>query len=225
MLLGNVRSGSYFLQHLLNSHPNLEMHGELFNPILEPRRCKKPEESDESYLIRALSTQDKEISVTGFKLVYPQYAHAASLFDSLTKNASWRFIHLIRNNLLELYISRRLANITNQWILFSEQDRASFRSLHIDYNDMVNLFKHCESSDRDFAKRLPVNRTFTVIYEDLCEDLLTTSKNICNFLEVEIINLSSTTIRQGNASLESVIQNYQEIREKLQDTKWAHFLS
>ncbi len=125
ILLSSQRSGSNFLQSLLNSHPEILVGGELFNrndqfmndfliknniqfKNVDPAECIK------KYFSRSLKRGTNYI---GFRLFYTHLRNKRELiWNTLKYTPDFSLIHLQRKNMLKKYLSLKLAKNTSSWI-------------------------------------------------------------------------------------------------------------
>jgi LPS sulfotransferase NodH len=117
VVVSHPRSGSNFLRHALNAHPDVFEFGEPFhaNPLVSvhPRRIlgkdQLPEE-DVGCLVDALA-REKRIVAAGFSLFSRAHGHLLD-HDAAARLASrpdFCVVFLIRRNLLKAYVSHRRA--------------------------------------------------------------------------------------------------------------------
>lgn len=108
ILLSNPRSGSSFLQDRLNCHGEVEIAEELLND--EFGLIENPVAKTKSRLGQLHKT------IVGFK-VFPEqiFAHELKFDELLTATATSHVIVLWRENILEGYCSRRIADMNGEW--------------------------------------------------------------------------------------------------------------
>lgn len=108
LILSNPRSGSSFLQDLLNCHGEVEIAEELLND--EFGLIEDPMAKIESSLGELHKT------IVGFK-VFPEqiFTHDLRFSELLTTIATSHVIVLWRENILETYCSRCIADSNGEW--------------------------------------------------------------------------------------------------------------
>ena len=138
LLLGHGRTGSNILVKGLAEHPRVRIGGELFHLEEEqrkktdpnPRRSRPPESSASRYYRDNESGADflreavfyerdgGDALAVGFKIFYNHARdnpNVKTAWDYLIGDRSIRVIHLKRRNLLESFISLKIALITKEW--------------------------------------------------------------------------------------------------------------
>jgi LPS sulfotransferase NodH len=134
ILLATQRTGSSWLQEMLNTHPDMKVYSELFLadargvPIWEPNdfefaetfvegRTRRPVALTRGYwtvrYLRRLFDQP-DVEANGFKYMYDQVKHSPMV---LGYAAATRvpIVHLIRRNLLDTWISTKRAEATGMY--------------------------------------------------------------------------------------------------------------
>lgn len=139
ILLATQRTGSSWVQEMLNSHPDVRVHTELFlaegtgHPMWEPSHIEFVESYLEQnaagagrlarsywrlkYLRRIFDQSD--VRAVGFKFMYDQARHNVEVlpYAALTRI---RVVHLLRRNLLDTVISAKLAQATRLYHLAAD---------------------------------------------------------------------------------------------------------
>lgn len=108
LILSDPRSGSSFLQDLLNCHEEVEIVGELLND--EFGLIENPIAKIKSCLGELHST------IVGFK-VFPEqiYIHKLQFAEILAEIAATHVLVLWRENILETFCSRCIADMNGEW--------------------------------------------------------------------------------------------------------------
>jgi len=120
VILAEMRTGSNLLQTYLNACPGVICHGELFNPAFVERPRNAPlfgidfaaREADPFVLLAAVRAQP---GLTGFRLFHD---HDPRIRAQVLDDPACAKVILTRNP-LEMYVSLKLANATDQWMLFN----------------------------------------------------------------------------------------------------------
>ncbi|MGB3510836.1 MAG: hypothetical protein WBA93_16715 [Microcoleaceae cyanobacterium] len=223
VIFGQGRSGSTLLVQLLNNQPKIHCEGE----ILNGRSYKK-------VLFPNLYVQGRCTKffgkIYGFKvkiyqLTEDQYIDPEKFILNLSSQG-WKIIYLSRNNYLRSEISAMLASSKNQWHSSSKSSLKN-QKITIDCN---RLLKRCERRDIYRLKEEEILENLehiTVVYE---EDLLLaknhqgTSDRIFNYLGLESVSVKTKLVKITSDRLSDVIENYDELVEKVSKTKYAKFL-
>ena len=222
VILAAPRTGSNLLCTLLNSHPEVLCHHELFNPngifyALEFR--------DGSLDLGSMEARDREpfaflqrvwehsqgASCVGFKMTRGQ---DEAVIQSLIEDSGVLKILLYRRNRLKTFISEQLALQTDRWEVYARDELATETPrLHVD----VEAFRaHCDLNDgfyQDIEQSLRSGAQPWI--ETAYEDILTAAEHVrlLEFLGVEATDarLVQTSIKQSNTDLRTHIENYQEL--------------
>ena len=219
VILAAPRTGSNLLCTLLNSHPQVLCHHELFNPngifyALEYR--------DGSLDLGSMETRDREpfaflqrvwqgACCIGFKMTRGQ---DAGVMRSLVEDAGVLKILLYRRNRLKTFISEQLARKTDRWEVYTGDEHAvDTPRLHVD----VEAFRaHCDLNERFYQDILHALRSGGQRWTEAAyEDLLAAPEHVrlLEFLGVEAtgVKLTQSSIKQGGRDLRSHIDNFQEL--------------
>ena len=231
VILAAPRTGSNLLCTLLNSHPDVLCHHELFNPdgifyALEYR--------DGSMDLGSMEARDREplaflqrvwehplgASCVGFKMTRGQND---AVMRALIGDPGVLKILLYRRNRLKTFVSEQLARQTDQWEVYArDQLVTGAPRLHID----VESFRaHCDLNERfyqdiEHALRSGRQRWIEVAYENL----LAGSEHVrlLEFLGVgdTRARLTQSSIKQSDTDLRSHIENYRELELALEDSEY-----
>lgn len=120
VILAEMRTGSNLLQTYLNACPGVICRGELFNPSFLEKPKNEPvlgidfaaREADPFALLAAVRAQP---GLTGFRLFHD---HDPRIRSAVIDDPTCAKVVLTRNP-LEMYVSLKLANATDQWMLFN----------------------------------------------------------------------------------------------------------
>jgi len=202
IVLATQRSGSSWVQEMLNSHPQLKVYNELFLPdatgvsIWEPRDM----EFANTYLQRHLQGRtglardywtvrylrrvfgQPRMHATGFKYMYDQVSNSRAVLP-YAAFAGVSVVHLIRRNLLDVVISSKLA-LANGMYHFAADGRPPIpwhrstptqRSIELDPEEVLSELTLLSGERQRFRTWLRVTRTriCEVEYEDLVADRAT----------------------------------------------------
>ena len=230
VILAAPRTGSNLLCTLLNSHPEVLCHHELFNPngifyALEYR--------DGSLDLGSMEARDREpfaflqrvwehsqgASCVGFKMTRGQ---DEAVIQSLIEDSGVLKILLYRRNRLKTFISEQLARQTDRWEVYTRDELATVTPrLHVD----VEAFRaHCDLNDgfyQDIEHALQSGLQSWI--ETAYEDILTAAEHIrlLEFLGVEATDarLVQSSIKQSDTNLRTHIENYRELETAFEGTE------
>ena len=231
VILAAPRTGSNLLCTLLNSHPEVLCHHEIFNPngifyALEYR--------DGSLDLGGMEARDREpfaflqrvwehpqgAPCVGFKMTRGQNA---VIMQNLIEDSGVMKILLYRRNRLKTFISEQLARQTDRWEVYARDELATDKpKLHVD----VKSFKaHCdlnESFYQDIQHALRSGQQPWI--ETAYEDILATSEHVrlLEFLGVRAseTRLTQASVKQSDSDLRTHIENFQELELALEGTEY-----
>lgn len=230
MILAAPRTGSNLLCTLLNSHPEVLCHHELFNPngifyALEYR--------DGSLDLGDMDARDREpfaflqrvwehpqgASCVGFKMTRGQ---DAAVMQGLIEDSGVLKILLYRRNRLKTFISEQLARQTDRWEVYARDELATDTPrLHVD----VEAFKaHCDLNERYYQDIENVLRSGGQLWiETAYEDILNAPEHVrlLEFLGVEATDarLTQSSIKQSDKDLRTHIENFQELERAFEGSE------
>jgi LPS sulfotransferase NodH len=231
VILAAPRTGSNLLCTLLNSHPEVLCHHELFNPngifyALEYR--------DGSLDLGSMEARDRDpfrflqrvwehpfgASCVGFKMTRGQ---DAAIMQRLIENSGVLKILLHRRNRLKTFISEQLARQTDRWEVYARDQLATDTPrLCVD----VESFKvHCDLNERFYQDIQHALRSGRQPWIDTAyEDILTAPEHVrlLEFLGVEATRakLSQSSIKQSDTDLRTHIENFRELELALEGSEY-----
>ncbi|KAH7293427.1 hypothetical protein KP509_28G025500 [Ceratopteris richardii] len=234
------RSGSGWFVTLLNSHPNITSHGELF--IDENRRdsvLKITRTLDFVYdvdWVRSAYEKDCTAAV-GLKWMLKQgvteYKREVAAY---LKSKSVSIIFLFRKNILRQYISN-LANIFDQetrklngehlaHVKTEEEAKvlAEYRPV-VDRASLMNFLERSEESMNDATDFFKDIRHMTIYYEDLVANPTKELKRAQEFLGVKPIRLVSKHVKIHTRPLNEQIDNWDDLVPFLKGTRHEIYLT
>lgn len=217
VILTSGRSGSTLLTQLLNCHPQVVCKGELLNreELKKHQLIGADRQTLSNYILAGLLPLKLWISYTGFKLFNEQLEYCKLSFGKLLGDlCSPSLIILYRENLLETYISLKIAFTTGIW--YSEH-KTNQCSIEVEWE----AFKeYAETERRRWKRSMSATRgmrTIFVSFEELVENKDTTMKRLLTFLNLSECDFGVSSVRQNPLPLADKISNYEEIMEKVND--------
>ena len=194
------RSGSSYLQGLLDSHRDARCLGEIFwsfdaDPARQPVR---------EFLNDTVHSTNRHVS--GFKFGNMHILKHPEVKDVMNEY-EYRVIHLSRRNRVDQYISMRLAQLNELW----RSDQGVFRvqSFTADFEHMDYYLKLIEEHDRLISEYICGFPTKKIDYEDLV------GSNgyfpVLDFLELERMKLQSPFLKQRSGSQRDALLNFDEV--------------
>lgn len=226
VLLTEERCGYQHLAELLNSHPDIVFLGEIFAPLREIREGSMfltghriiEDESGEKFLMNVMNALASD-KFFGFKL---QYSHAWSnplwcgVWDKIVEE-QWSVVHLIRDNLLDRYISHQLAMLENNW-----QNRPYQSQIVIDPKDFDECTKRSLWFRKEAYKKFSNNPMFEISYEEYISDPQKLI-NLQQFIGVPPILLTSTKKKQRMGSQKDCVLNFVELYKLYKGSEYANW--
>jgi LPS sulfotransferase NodH len=222
VILNAPRTGSNYLCTLLNSHPDILCHHELFNPhVIGVARhlqqteilgtVEERERDPEGFLARAWSISAGR-RLIGFKLCWRQHPAAlhAVLNDRLVRK-----IVLKRRNKVRSFVSLVLARQTGEWVVYHDSPRPGPRpKVVIDVNAMLSTIAYNRQYYEEIEASLAETRQerFELYYEELF--LGDTLRLMLSFLGVSDANaaeMAGESWQLISTSLSDVVSNFDEL--------------
>lgn len=237
------RSGSSHLVSLLNSHPEIRAHGEVFDGV------KHSEDGYTGQLTRQITKDGNSIKnpnpktcvslveewmdgkggIQGFKFKFPKQA---GLFPEVNNKmhefgSSLKVVELRRSNLV-----RRALSHFNHLRIREMTGRSNFRSsgttlspIELDLDGFVVYVRRLEKllgQFNDWVNGFP--ERYQLDYESLISES-GSLRNLQRFLGVkEVRSLRSKVIKATPSRLEDAIANYSGFRDRMLQEGWGSFL-
>ena len=253
-LVASTRTGSTWLSSLLDSHPEIRFHGELFNLERAPVAALH---DPRAYLNDRLAGGGSH-RVVGFKLLYHQ-ARLSYLNEFLFEmeqgrksEVDWRTIfparpvtrehvpalaktwELIRSGGGRIIHLRR-RNLLRQRLsheMMMAESRARWSSepaagpmrIRLATDRLIQSFAEATAAAVEIDCFFAGNQKLTVFYEDLTADVAAQCGTILRFLGVRIASLVSAKKKSERRALCETIENFGEVEHALAGTPWEQFL-
>jgi len=231
VILAAPRTGSNLLCTLLNSHPEVLCHHELFNPngifyALEYRdgsldlgdmetRGREP-----FAFLRRVWEHPQGASCVGFKMTRGQ---DASVMRNLIEDSGVLKILLYRRNRLKTFISEQIARQTDRWEVYARDELASETPrLHV---DVESFMAHCDLNESFYQEIVRALRSGRQPWMGTTyEDILNTPEHVrlLKFLGVKDwrVKLRQSSIKQSDTDLRTHIENFQELELALEGSEY-----
>jgi len=219
VIIARSRTGSNLLASLLNAHPDVTVHWEVFQKV-ENTTCK--------HIYDKMVQNSRGCMQMGFKLFYyhPIGSDDKSIWDMLGANRKIKIIHLTRNNLLRVHISRLIAGRTNEWLAESQSKlRSPGKAVHVDVTRMLSDFCQTRAHINDVQQRFRNHELFDVTYEELTTRQQSVVDAVFNFLRVPALKVQSRLMRQNPEPISALVSNYAEVKQALEGTTDKHMLT
>ncbi len=230
VILAVPRTGSNLLCTLLNSHPQILCHHEVFNPQgvftaldycgqgLTVESLQQRDDDPLGFLDRVWQTGTKtgtEDSCVGFKWTRGQNR---DVLTSVLEDAGIKKVVLRRRNRIKTYVSERIAQETQQWEVYSRHELTMPRPrIHV---DAAELLEHIASNQRFYAElsaalSQPSQPHLEVEYETLFDRSV--QHRMFQFLAVPAPEMPpvAASVKQNSSDLRDTIANFAELAAHL----------
>lgn len=256
VVLGTQRTGTTLVRTSLDSHPDIRCHGEVFVVGRWPERFtrRKPYTEPDGYWayrraslparLASFLQPDRTVarflddlyagneSAIGFKLMLTEAQRFPAAVRYLKANRV-AAIHVLRRNLLDVMISRRMARTTGVYHRHADTTpasdgrpaRAPLR-LTLDTGRLLRDLEAIAEEDRRWQElaydQLPFMRVY---YEDFVASRDARSKELLDFLGVAPRPLSSPLRKVVESDWRQVVVNPQGVEAVLRGTTFEHLLA
>lgn len=238
VIVSMQRSGSGWFETLLNSHPNISSHGEVFSVKSRRKNFSAILSTlDTIYNLDWISSAAKNgcTRAVGFKWMLNQglmeYNKEASMY--FHENGV-SIIFLLRQNLLKRLVSilanaydrdAKLLNGTHKAHVHSEKEAealAAYQPL-IDTDFLPAHLQRVQDITNDAIRFFNNTRHTIIYYEDLVKDNKILEV-VLTFLDVPQIKLGSQHVKIHTKPLREQIKNWEEVSSTLKGTKFEDLL-
>lgn len=230
VILSAKRSGSNLLCTLLDSHPEVLCHHELFNPrgIFVAKRLRDG-------ALNLGSIEERDADPIGF-LNRAWYAGPAAgcvgfkwtqdrnrvVFDHVLGDPSVKKVVLRRANRIKRYVSEKIAETLDQWEAYQGDELSPRPRVAVDVAAMLD---HIAASERLYdelsgALGADSDVVIQVEYESLFD--AADQSRLLGFLGVRDQGrpLTATSIKQNPTDLRDLISNFGELSDRLRGTEF-----
>lgn len=231
VILAAPRTGSNLLCTLLNSHPEVLCHHELFNPngifyALEYRDgsldlgSMEMRDRDPFPFLQRVWEYAQGASCVGFKMTRGQND---AIMRAVIEDPGVLKIVLYRRNRLKTFVSEQLARQTDRWEVYEKDELASDPpKLRI---DVRSLKAHCDLNDRfyqDIQNSLRSSRQpwIEAEYETILSGPEQTRLLESLGVKATHVRLTQSSIKQNDTDLRIHIENFQELEMALDGSEY-----
>ena len=234
IILTDQRTGSCHLEYLLDSHRTAKVAGELFNPDYRHSAAEDlvqgfadlRREDPIAYLTKFFSQPFDDITThLGFRLFY---SHARknreeAIWAHLQSMRNLKIIHLQRRNLLNNFLSLKLALNSKVWMRRKGQPVTSYPPTSLDAGECVEHFQSREHNIREANRFFRRNPKIDIFYEDLTSKGTEQMDAVLHFLGLEPQALTNKILKQNHQKTSELVSNYAQLKANFRHTKWQHF--
>ena len=218
IVLTRSRTGSNLLISLLNAHQNIEAHGEIF--------ARLQNKTTAEIWTSTFGIKKKNIRYVGFKIFYyhPLNSEDTTVWTNLLNDKKIKIIHLQRENLLRVHLSRLIAGKTDVWTNSGKDKVAASKKVKVDIDEMFEDFKQTQFFIEKAKSDFNTHPMTDVRYESLASDKQEVMTKVFQFLNLPNEIVSSDLKKQNPEKLEDLIVNHSEVINALTNTEYRHFL-
>jgi hypothetical protein len=230
VILNAPRTGSNYLCTVLNSHPEILCHHEIFNPhvVGVARHLQDTdfqmgtiEERDRNPVDFLSRVWDRNAGrpCVGFKLCWKQNE---AIFDEVLGDHRIRKIVLKRRNRIKCFVSLLLARQTGEWVIYQDAAAPGARpKVRVDHSELLSNIAFNDAYYAEIEAALKSHRQFghIVFYEDLFSPA--GLRGILEFLEVanpDPARLTGQTWKLSSTSLRDLVENFEHLETSLRGT-------
>lgn len=243
MITCSARTGSSLLETSLLSHPDIQSHGEVYDPkrigALRGKYSDMTQDVEQNKKLKAF--RDKNQSAFLYKYVFdPQGKKAVGLKlkheelllpvfaetrEAIRADTDIKIISLSRENLFHRFVSWWIANkVTKITEIHSDTDRPEIPSFEIPIKDCQVDFDRTTARYGFFRKMFSGHDILDITYEQLAGDQRERIlEEIQDFLGVERQTLHSRLKKVVKNDMRSIVSNYDELAAHFAQTPYRHF--
>jgi len=245
VILTKQRSGSTWFTDLLNQYPDARVFAEIFNhqplsyrnaerakgivpPTLyydfkKARRGIRPLVTFQ--YLNLVESWIGEAHKIGFKLMYDQLMPETLLY-LITRQ--YKFIHLVRENHLDVVLSSKHIENTGVDHLVEKYDQVERQRIFLEPSSLLDQLDLYEKRINKFRKILKLSPlpVLEIKYENLCQNLKQEMGLVEDFLLLESKSIWEDNFKKiFKGSWREKISNHQEIEQFLRQTKFEKLLN
>jgi len=230
VILNAPRTGSNYLCTLLNSHPEILCHHEIFNPhvVGVARHLQnsgfhmgtvEERERDPIEFLGRVWRQNEGRHSVGFKLCWKQNE---AIFYAVLADPWIRKIVLKRRNRIKSFVSLLLARQTGEWVIYNDAATPGARpKVHVDEAELRRhiAFNDAYYEEIESAIQQPGHLGHVLYYEDLFSE--TSLCATLKFLDVAEFNpalLAGQTWKLSSTSLRDLVASFDNLESALRGT-------
>jgi len=224
VVLFEGRTGSSYVMHALDSHPNIIARGEMLVKISEQHQHQRIYDLYQKDCIETPNTQ-----AVGFKTKLRDVKNPEE-FATILQNHNVKIVMMFRKNLVKLALSRlnaqRLFKATGTWNSTNKTDAlAPLEVAPEEFNEALEFRKQKDSDLRNWVKdnfdHLPTSR-LTLYYEDLLIKPEQFFSSIFTYLHTPPSILESPLKKTTPDNMRKALVNYDEIKSYYDNTPYAY---
>lgn len=241
MICCPARSGSSMLVHLLRSHPGILSHGEVLGktvtgfsgPFGDQARANGElkryfsalKDEDPGYFLYKYVLHSHGHQAVGFKLKYDELATRSyrRIFAMVRRDRDLKIIFLDRENLLERYVSHRIADVTGVTLVNAKGKRPEIPVLTVAPRELELSFRQELVRRSRFRDAFAGHRIIETTYERLVADPVPEMNRIYTFIGVPAHAATTTTTKIVDSDLNKVVANLAELKAHFKGGPYAGY--
>jgi len=147
------------------------------------------------------------------KIFYYHRAQDTELWNSF--NDDHTIIHLIRGNIFNMFVSLKLAELTDQWQLKNDEDRKSIDSLVIDRAELLAFIEEMKKLIcKVRSEKSNLDNYHEIYYEDIASSVSDCMERLAKIYHIEDFEVRDVEQRRQKVlSNEELIENYSEVSD------------
>jgi len=243
IIVCQARTGSTLLSTALQQNPEIAENGEVFLRIYDyvlmfglnwreeapqiPLAYKLAEIRERDYLsfLYDWAFYAGRAKVAGFKFKYEELSLPVyqRLVDRVAADTSIAILHLIRDNLLERYLSQKRA--VESWVFEASPDRAHLetKSYIITPQECENDFRRSQDLQASYRLMFKHHNLLEIRYEDLAGDFDRAMTSVQEFLGVKPVKIQKALRKIQQGPLRDRLTNCDELTAYFQGTPYIRF--
>ncbi|MHA7842311.1 MAG: hypothetical protein ACX93I_03260 [Winogradskyella sp.] len=218
VVISTSRTGSTLVMALLNNHKNVICDGELFKN-LNGNSCKYVWDN-------FFNHKPKNTKQVGFKLFYSHPRDDdKTVWDIIQNDKNIKIIHLMRKNILRIFLSQRIGIKTKRWtenVNRPHNISLESKKVDIDFQECADAFNKITDYQNKTKEMFKNHDYLEVYYEDIVDNREFELDRIFRFLDVEKMEVTANNKKQNPESFDELINNYTELKNKFANTKWEY---
>jgi hypothetical protein len=240
VLIGTYRTGSNLFIYSIKNHPEVISFSEIFLPNkmfwgdsingyfpFQNKRLMVERNNNTAQFItkRVFRKYPKGIKAVGFKVFYQHLmkeGHILPVMEWLEQHPEVKVIHLIRENLLDHYMSQVLVSKTGIKVDKIDSKKHSELDFQVELNQdsLLNHFRYMENNTKWFNEKLLHHEKLELSYENLVRDFEGSQQQIYGFLGVKPIIVKMATKKLNTTRHSERISNWKEIQKSFEGSKY-----
>lgn len=161
-----------------------------------------------------------DVDAIGFKLMRDQSQRFPMVVPYVREHGV-RVIHVVRENTLKTYVSILTARVRG----FHSREKVAQVRIEVPASDLLQRLEGIEADSRAWADTFADGHPYlAVTYEGFVAERERALAEVCEFLDVPVETPESHLRKMTSDNLRDVIENYDEVLERLRGTRWESCL-